>query len=168
MVSTHLIVCEDIRQEAGGKKSLMGVFSSQIICPSLPLQLNRLCFRVSIETPKSRPIKSLEIEIAAVDEPSVKIPIPAGSLASMLKAGENPEATHLEYIMEIVATPFSISKEGPIRVSARVNDRKVRVGAIWVKQAVTKPVRAAAHKTMGKAKRKVTKPQLKRKLSKKA
>lgn len=168
MVNTHLIVCEDIRQETGGKKSLMGVLGSQIICSSLPLQLNRLCFRVSIETPKSRPIKSLEIEIAAVDEPSVKIPVPASNLASMLQADENPEATHLVYIMEMVATPFLISKEGPIRVSARVNDRKVRVGAIWVKQAVTEPIRAVAHKTKGKAKRKAAKPQRKRKLPKKA
>ena len=168
MVSTHLIVCEDIREETGGKNSLMGVYGSQVIFSSLPTQLNKLCFRVSFETPISRPIKSLELEIAAGDEPSVKIPIPADTLVGIVNADRAPEAKHIEYIMEVVAAPFAISKEGPIRVSALVNNRKVKVGSLWVKQSETAPVPPVARKATGKAKKKAAKPRLKKKPSKKA
>jgi hypothetical protein len=36
----NAILCEDIRDEVGGKNSLMGVFSGDIVVPSFPAQVN--------------------------------------------------------------------------------------------------------------------------------
>jgi hypothetical protein len=35
----HVILCEDIREEVGGKRSLMGIFAGDIIVQTLPAQI---------------------------------------------------------------------------------------------------------------------------------
>ena len=164
MVDTHLIVCDDIREEAGGKKSLMGVYRSQIICPSLPIQLPKLCLRAFVSTEKTKPIKSLEFEVEVLGSPAVKISVPTEQLEMVAQQNENPEGTHLEYTAEIMAGSLTLHKEGPIRVWAKINNRRKRVGAVWVKLAAPAP--APGQATQTKTKRKTVKRVSKRRAGK--
>ena len=151
MLNTNLIICEDIRAETGGKKSLMGVFGSEILCPSLPFQLHKLCFRVAFVTPKTQPIKSLELEIIVLDDAPIKVSCPTENLRDMEEtAKKNSGRTHLEYIFEVIGTPVLLKKEGPIRVWGHVNNRKVRVGAVWVSSTEPDPARPTTAKTKPK------------------
>jgi len=43
-----IIMCDDIRQETGGKVSYMGVYVNKIIVPHLPFRLSKLCFMQKI------------------------------------------------------------------------------------------------------------------------
>ena len=162
MVDATLIVCEDIREEAGGKKSLMGIFRGDIICPSLPIQIPKLCFRATFRTEKKAPIRSLEFEVETLGTPLFKMPVAEEQLKNMAQLYDNPEATHLEYIVELVAAPITLTKEGPIRVWARINNRRKRVGGVWVKLRASEPKQA----TQTKAKRKTVKKSSKRRAGK--
>jgi len=44
----YFIVCDDIRQEAGGKSTLVGVYEGSLIVPVFPIVINKLVFRVSV------------------------------------------------------------------------------------------------------------------------
>lgn len=153
MLSTNLIVCEDIRAEAGGKKSLMGVFGAEIVCPALPFQFSKLCFRVAFVTPKAQPIKSLDLEIVVLDESPIKLSCPTEKLREMEEGSKkHSDRTHLEYILEIIAAQIILKQEGPIRVSGRVNNRKVRVGTIWIKTEEAESIQPTAAKPKTKPK----------------
>lgn len=158
MLSTNLIVCEDIRAEAGGKKSLMGVFGAEIVCPALPFQFSKLCFRVAFVTPKTQPIKSLDLEIVVLDESLIKLSCPTEKLREMEEGSKkHPDRTHLEYILEIIGAQIILKQEGPIRVSSRVNNRKVRVGTIWIKTEAAESIQPTAAKPKPKAAKKIQK-----------
>ena len=155
MLSTNLIVCEDIRAEAGGKKSLMGVFGSEIVCPVLPFQFSKLFFRVAFVTPKTQPIKSLDLEIVVLDESPIKVSCPTEKLREMEEGSKkHSDRTHLEYILEIIAAQIILKQEGPIRVSGRVNNRKVRVGTIWIKFVEAESIQPTAAKPKPKVAKK--------------
>jgi hypothetical protein len=44
-----VIICDDIRKEASGKQTLVGVYNKDIIIPNIPSTLSQLFFRVGIE-----------------------------------------------------------------------------------------------------------------------
>jgi hypothetical protein len=64
------ILCDDIRQELGNKISLMGIYGKEIIVPSIPFTLPKLCLlliakevqleihdlRVNVTIPQNEPI----------------------------------------------------------------------------------------------------------------
>ena len=49
---THLLVCEDVRQEGDGRLSLMGLFGPSISIPEVPTVLPSLCCVVLLLSPK--------------------------------------------------------------------------------------------------------------------
>jgi len=40
----YTLMCDDIRQEVGGKTSLMGLYEAHIVVPQIPTALPKLCF----------------------------------------------------------------------------------------------------------------------------
>jgi hypothetical protein len=60
---SHTIWCDDIRQEIGNKPSFMGVYTSQLVVPSLPTVLPRLSLALWIVTPKETPFEKLSIKV---------------------------------------------------------------------------------------------------------
>lgn len=44
-----VIICDDIRKEASGKQTLVGVYNKDIIIPNTPSTLSQLFFRIGIE-----------------------------------------------------------------------------------------------------------------------
>src|SRR5260370_17188032 len=44
----YFIVCDDIRQESGGKSTLVGVYDGNLVLPFFPIVTNKLVFRVSV------------------------------------------------------------------------------------------------------------------------
>ncbi len=152
MASTHLLVCDDIRLEAGNKKSFMGVYGTQIVCPSLPFQFPKLCFIVSIEIPRSKLIKSLEFEITVPGIPPAKFSIPPAQLTTLVSASSGADDTRFRYKAEMIATPLPLPEEGVIQVTARINGRKQRVGTILVKLQEAAPTTAPPRKTKRRSK----------------
>jgi hypothetical protein len=64
----HAIFCDDIRQEVGNKQSYMGVYISEMILPSLPFILQKLCCQVSVVTPIERPFQKLVFRLLKDDQ----------------------------------------------------------------------------------------------------
>jgi hypothetical protein len=50
-----IIVCEDIREEVGGKQSAYGLFDFEMICANFPALLPKLYFRVLVQIPRRKP-----------------------------------------------------------------------------------------------------------------
>lgn len=51
--------CDDVRQEIGGKYSLMGCYGEELIVDNFPTVLPKLCIQIRIFTPMEKPFEKL-------------------------------------------------------------------------------------------------------------
>jgi hypothetical protein len=58
-----VIYCDDIRQEIGNKMSLMGCYQDDILVPSSPIFLPKLCVLATVRNPDNRPFKRLVLRV---------------------------------------------------------------------------------------------------------
>jgi hypothetical protein len=70
MIPRHVetIFCDDIRQEIGGKLSLIGIYSGALFVPAFPATLPKLCLLVKVLTPADDPLRVLKLRILKDDE----------------------------------------------------------------------------------------------------
>ena len=60
----HALWCDDIRQEVGNKPSFMGVYTSALVVPQLPLTLPKLCVWLTLSTPQEPPLQDVTVTVA--------------------------------------------------------------------------------------------------------
>lgn len=113
--------CDDIRQEVGNKISLMGCYQGELVVPSAPLALPKLCVFISASTPNGRPFKTLAIRIAQEDAELARLDIPEDALN---QAAQNPEATstRLSVSTAIAFAPFVIDGLTALRIFATTEE----------------------------------------------
>lgn len=113
--------CDDIRQEAGNKISLMGCYQGELNVQSAPSALPKLCAYVSIVTTKERPIKTLTIRVMLDDVELASLEIPE---AGLREAAQNHDAasTRLMVSTALMFAPFVIEKPTSLRILATTEE----------------------------------------------
>lgn len=115
------IICDDIRQEVGGKFSLMGVYGGEMTVSPIPALLSRLCFSAQISTPRDEPFRSLEVRFEFGEQLISQITIPAEELDNLrtnaLAQGDDAEPVERYSIaVNHGISPFVIESDGVVRV----------------------------------------------------
>ena len=62
-IDMHALWCDDIRHEIGNKPSFMGVYTSALGVPQLPLALPKLCCWLTLTAPPELPLTELTVTI---------------------------------------------------------------------------------------------------------
>ena len=62
------IWCDDVRMEVGNKMSLMGIYSTELLVPTFPFVLQKLCLRTISSADIKKPFKQLKIVVSKNDE----------------------------------------------------------------------------------------------------
>jgi hypothetical protein len=65
------IYCDDIRQEIGGKLSLMGVYNAVMYVPQFPATLPKLWIMATYVVAQDKPPRSLKVRVFKNNEPLV-------------------------------------------------------------------------------------------------
>ncbi|HOQ43538.1 MAG TPA: hypothetical protein PK178_15360 [Smithellaceae bacterium] len=73
---TFTILCDDIRQEIGNKISLMGIYSKEIVVPSIPFVFPRLCLWLTAKDIK-REIADLKVVVTTPQNEPITNDLPA-------------------------------------------------------------------------------------------
>lgn len=99
------LLCDDIRQEMGGKTSLMGLYDHHIVVPQVPFSLPKVCFYTRF----SRMDGAFKF--------SFSIASPDGNRKDVIKDSEVgiPEGAK-EGTFNVIAAPFEVSAEGVYEV----------------------------------------------------
>ena len=118
----EVIYCDDIREEVGGKISLMGIYTGDMIVSSMPLLLPKLCITVNAVTPIGDPLQTLCINIykEGVTEPIIStgvIPIP--------DTPHDNNSVWQAVNMVFALTPFQIDEETRLRVAADTENGQI-------------------------------------------
>ena len=90
------IFCDDIRQEVGGKMSFMGCYQSELIVPSTPVVLPKLCIMATVTTPIARPFKSLTIKIM-IDDKTELAKLESSSVSLQQNSGASDQTATRTY-----------------------------------------------------------------------
>lgn len=141
----HAVFCDDIRQEMGGKVSLMGCFQGDLLVPFLPVALPKLCVFVTVSTPVKRPLKALKIRIMQDDAELAALDVPEG--ATTVPIVEDGVTRFLANAA-MVFSPFAIPAPTAIRVLVVTEEGEIIGPRLRIKampeQATVPPGKPAA------------------------
>lgn len=113
----HVRYCDDIRQEVGGKQSLVGLYGGDLRVAAVPTTLPQFCVIASVATPVSRPFERVRVELLLNDQVVAGLDVPDGVLAAAISQGDEAADAvwHLHHVA-IVLTSFQIERPGTLRV----------------------------------------------------
>lgn len=126
-----VLYCDDIRREEGQKLSLMGVYGSELIAPSFPLELPKFCLAIRLVLPPGEVVEELRIviykgseEIASL-HPDPQLMAKADDLTNdgpgwgSASAAPDEAPVRVKTIqVHAVFSPFLVEEETTIRVHA--------------------------------------------------
>lgn len=95
------LLCDDIRQEMGGKTSLMGLYDAHVVVPQLPFTLPKLCFFTRFKNLEGNWIFSFGIKS------------PSGDSKRIIEGSEvNMPENSKDGTFNVVASPFEVTEDG--------------------------------------------------------
>lgn len=108
------MICDDIRQEANGKRMFIGVYNENIIVAVVPIMIPQLTFYSKWDITET-PIKKFELKIVQPNGKEI------GPIISELPS-PSPESKGRKAIVQIGLSPFNIEATGEYKIEAKVND----------------------------------------------
>ena len=130
------IFCDDIRLELGNKLSLMGVYQGQLVVPSAPLLLPKLCIYLTISGPAETPFRSLKIRFLKDQELIYEQPIDASALPEVqtpVREMESDPSNHLQtFVTTLVMSPFVIDKPFILRVRVDADGDEMKAPGLMI------------------------------------
>lgn len=134
------IYCDDIRQEVGGKLSLMGVYNAVMFVPQFPVNLPKLWIMATYVAPHDEPPKNLKVRVFKNNEPLADLDATPDFLQQLANAREPvvpmPDgskrviATH----MHVCFSPLVLDGPCVLRVNAITDRGETRGLALQIQQ----------------------------------
>jgi hypothetical protein len=149
----HTLFCDDIRQEASGKITFVGVYTDRMVVHGdFPLILPKFALWIQYNQRRTSVLTPVEFAIflpGDKDEPSLIVQVPEEGVQRAIEnanrtANAEPEQQEANPVFvdvgnHTVFSPFVISEPGIIMVRAIREDKLVRLGALRVIAAPTTP-----------------------------
>ena len=134
----YTIFCDDVRQEAGGKTSYMGVYKGKLLVNStLPASLPKFFFVINYFERPNESAEPVTLHVYMPSDadgtPTFSAELPLDSVRSQKLELETPDSDPLIGLITIVEiTPFELKSDGRIRVRAYRGDLEIRLGTLAV------------------------------------
>ena len=124
--------CDDIRQEIGGKLSLIGVYNGVMYVPQFPVTLPKLWIKATYVCNRDDPPKSLKMRVYKNNEPVVDLdalPDYLAQLANMPESGVPlPEGTQkvISSHAQVCLSPLVLDAPCTLRIAAFIGKNEIR------------------------------------------
>ena len=127
--------CDDIRQEIGNKHSLMGCYAEDLLVPSLPWLLAKLCAQIKVATPIERPFEKLTVRALLNEELIAELEFPAAQL-DIAKRDIKSRDLGAERRMAVVAlltfSPLQVQEACKLRIEAETEEGVLRGSSLSI------------------------------------
>ena len=136
--------CDDIRHELGNKRSLMGVYATELLVTTIPATLPKLGIAVSIITPFAEPFKKLVVRIQSNKKQLVVSEDLAAGFSdsgNFIDDNFDPATEEKDYPklaiceLEFLIESFYIDRDQNIRVLAETESGEIASRALRVRRA---------------------------------
>lgn len=116
------IYCDDVRHEVGPKQSWIGIYGTGLAIENFPATIPKLAIVVTINTPRSDPIKVLKLDVLAGENLIANAALEGATLEKAMKDAlsqteDNPDAwMAIRAIVEMTNVTFA----APVILRTRV------------------------------------------------
>lgn len=136
--SLSAVYCDDIRNEMGGKVSLMGVYQSDMVFPQFPVITSKFCARITLRfAVENRPKEALKIELFAGDNAIGAIEMDSQQIQTTelppLDADIPAEDQYLALQAMLVFSPFQIEAPCRLRLRASVDGNEIKGNGLKIR-----------------------------------
>lgn len=124
--------CDDIRQEAGNKLSYMGIYGSNLVVPSFPATLVKLCCVLTVKAPANSPPKQVIFKLLRDDETIFEGDLSGIDVSNSTSGLQANEIESRAFVTSTVAQflSFQITQRCFLRARAIVDGKELRGGAL--------------------------------------
>ncbi|WP_137754409.1 hypothetical protein [Sphingopyxis sp. L1A2A] len=136
MPTGHVVFCDDIREEIGGKRTFVGVYGNFLVISAVgPVTLPQLCAAISLRIDPPTAPTAVTVRIFRSDgdellfEASAEFP-PTPSNPSPF--GDENSVSFIELFVPARMQNLVITQDCAIKVRAFIGDDEIRLGAIVV------------------------------------
>lgn len=128
----NAIFCDDVRQEQGGKTSLMGMYGTEMIVAEFPFTLPRLVALVKLRADQSDTAEVIKFVVYNDDHVIADSQMKIGEL-NLASDGSSDSSTYVACCF--VFGPIQFVKSAEIRVAAFFDDEEVQGNSLMVRAA---------------------------------
>ena len=140
----YSIFCDDLRQEVGGKKTLVGMYNAvMFVTDNFPVTIPKLVVLATYSEPAEKRANHVELNVYLPGESEEK---PASlratisfeeaeraGLVGKLTFGDEPRFVSVQSV--IVLSPLVLQSEGSIKVRVRRGDEIIKLGQLLIRYA---------------------------------
>lgn len=125
--------CDDVREEVGGKFSLIGVYRSDLIVKKIPIVLPKFCIVVRIVTPIDCPFSLLKIRMSMNGELLADMAIPDNVLQTKQSITDGRDGKRMQAMTILSLAPLAINEPGKITIEVETEEGVLYGGSLWIK-----------------------------------
>jgi len=123
----HAVYCDDLRAETSGKTTFVGVYGDSLLIGELPATLPRLCLRLYLVTPLSRPFKHLTIQISLNENILAEPKLSETEIEQPPSQGlEGDQDPWHNMIFDFVFSPLVLSEPGEIKIKVTTEEGELK------------------------------------------
>lgn len=127
--------CDDIRQEVGGKHSLIGCYGRALIVNKLPATLPKFCIFITLLIPSDSPLSTLTFRATSNDETIGELDIPVSNMqASFAEVADVADLGRVGLHAMMVFSPLVLSEPGRIQILADTDEGTIAGSYISVEE----------------------------------
>ena len=128
------VVCDDIRPEVGNKVSFMGIYGQELVVPSFPATLPKLCAAVYVRTLTSDPFRRLTVRVQKDDTELGQIEIPQAQLEALQsQIKDSIEEGYISAAFMCQFSPVTLEQPCALRFRAETERETLKGGSVRVK-----------------------------------
>lgn len=137
-----VIFCDDIRDEIGGKTTLVGCYTTEIVVNTdFPVTLPKFGIACRLVFDKFEGSRIADIIVVMPDQTvesasiTVKVPLDAEAIVQSGLVASDPDHPRYLFLYNLIGGPFRIQQPGMIQVFLRDQDRTIRIGVVRARKA---------------------------------
>lgn len=131
--SAFVIFSDDIREEIESKFSIIGAISDVLYVSQLPAALPKMGIVVRVNMPVDFKAKKCAVKILEIDgSQNIIGAFDEGDIERARQQSRKADLPMLGFIIRAVASPYSIPKQGLVRVLVEIDDSELVAGALRI------------------------------------
>ncbi|WP_095058063.1 hypothetical protein [Pseudomonas sp. Irchel s3f7] len=133
----HSTYCDDIRQEVGGKITLVGIYAGQCLVPEIPCSLPKLCLVLNISATRAAPVTSLTVVGAFAGTEVFTMALDKSQIEEIMAQSmkDRPDSKSMMLMLMGVMSPFNVPAEGKLTLSVIANGEELYCEGLDISKA---------------------------------
>jgi hypothetical protein len=123
----HAVYCDDIRQEVGGKITLVGIYTGQCLVPSIPCALPKLCAVLNFSATRADPITAITVVASFAGNEVFTMNLDADQISQIMAPSmeQRPDGKNMMIMVMGAMAPFNITAAGKLSLAITANGEEL-------------------------------------------